>query len=77
MGVTWAPAFEGALDVPESDVEPYYAAYSTFARLLDGSATNTLSCLFTSPGLRCFDAVGWAAGRASGLHRRTGHFWRG
>jgi len=39
VGITWAPAFEGALDVPEDDIEPYYEAYATFARLLDGSAT--------------------------------------
>lgn len=37
IGVTWAPAFEGPLDVPEHDIEPYYEAYATFARLMDGS----------------------------------------
>jgi len=39
VGVTWAPAFEGPLDVPEADIEPYYEAYATFAHLLDASAT--------------------------------------
>ena len=64
MGVTWAPAFEGALDVAESDVEPYYAAYSTFARLLDGSATNTLSVV--SSLHQAFGALTLLVGRQEG-----------
>jgi len=54
VGVTWAPAFEGALDVPEHDVEPYYEAYAAFARLLDGSATRLETRL--QPGeMVCFN----------------------
>ena len=35
-GVFWAPPFEGPLRVPEADVAPYFAAYASFASLLDG-----------------------------------------
>jgi len=54
VGITWAPAFEGALDVPEADIEPYYKAYATFARLLDESATRLETRL--QPGdMACFN----------------------
>jgi len=54
VGVTWAPAFEGALDVPQSDIEPYYAAYATFAHLLDASPTRLETRL--RPGdMACFN----------------------
>ncbi|XP_070538948.1 gamma-butyrobetaine dioxygenase-like isoform X2 [Ptychodera flava] len=35
--VTWAPAFEGSLQVPEDEVKGYYEAYHTFAQLLEES----------------------------------------
>ncbi|XP_077987992.1 gamma-butyrobetaine dioxygenase-like [Glandiceps talaboti] len=35
--VTWAPAFEGPLQVTEDDVKPYYKAYHVFAQLLEES----------------------------------------
>ena len=54
VGVTWAPPFQGPLDVPEVDIEPYYAAYRTFARLLDESATRLETRL--QPGdMACFN----------------------
>jgi len=54
VGITWAPAFEGVLDVPEADIEPYYEAYATFARLLNGSPTRLETRL--QPGdMACFN----------------------
>ena len=54
VGVTWAPAFEGPLDVAEADIEPYYEAHATFARLLDASPTRLETRLH--PGdLVCFN----------------------
>jgi gamma-butyrobetaine dioxygenase len=33
-GVFWAPQFEGPLRMPPEDVDAYYAAYASFARVL-------------------------------------------
>jgi len=35
VAVNWAPAFEGALQVPPEDVEPYYEAYLLLTKLFN------------------------------------------
>ena len=46
VAVNWSPPFEGPLCVREEMVEPYYAAYHTYATLLEKSDTKVTTSLF-------------------------------
>ena len=49
-GVFWAPPFEGPLTVPPQWVEPYYDAYTKFARLLRDMESEALVETRLTPG---------------------------